>query len=74
MNIQILFFNLARDAAGEAAAELPCSGPMTQEAFWNALVERYPGLGKLPGIRAPGQKQHVRPSRTKPSNRATKLP
>lgn len=48
-SIHILFFNLARDAAGADAMDLPCGGEMTQEAFWNLLLERHPALGVYRG-------------------------
>jgi molybdopterin synthase catalytic subunit len=47
INVRVLFFGAARDAAGAGAAELSLAAPITAGAARKAIVERYPALEKF---------------------------
>jgi molybdopterin synthase catalytic subunit len=42
--MRILFFAQLKDATGCASTELAAPAPLTSEALWGALLEKYPAL------------------------------
>jgi molybdopterin converting factor subunit 1 len=50
VELRILFFASAREAAGRAEATMSCEGEgICEELFWERLLAKYPSLASLRG-------------------------
>ena len=51
LELRVLFFAAARQAAGCGEATLPCERDgIGEEVFWERLVANYPSLAELRGV------------------------
>jgi len=48
--MKILFFAMAREAAGCASDELQVPEPIAADEVWAALIAKYPALAPLRGV------------------------